>query len=84
MGEVGLLQYWSAGSGRGTPLQKQERRGVGEGFARGRSDAQVNFFLREKRNCLEGEGCVCSRMSMRTFHRWGGLVFIVDVLPVGW
>ena len=24
--------------------------------------------------------CVC----LRTFHRWGGLVFIVDVLPVGW
>ena len=23
-------------------------------------------------------------MSMRTFHQWGGLVFIVDVLPVGW
>ena len=29
----------SAGSGRGTPLQKQERMGVGKGFARGRSDA---------------------------------------------
>ena len=27
------------GSGRGTPLQKQERRGVGKGFARGRFDA---------------------------------------------
>ena len=25
--EVGLLQYWSVGFGRGTPLQKQERRG---------------------------------------------------------
>ena len=37
--EVGLLQCLSAGSGRGTPLQKQERRGVGKGFARGRSDA---------------------------------------------
>ena len=37
--EVGLLQCWSAGTGRGTPLQKQERMGVGEGFARGRSDA---------------------------------------------
>ena len=22
-------------------------------------------------------------MRMHTFHRWGGLVFIVDVLPVG-
>ena len=41
--EVGLLQRWSASSGCGTPLQKQERRGVSEGF-----------------------------------HRWGGLVFIVD------
>ena len=37
--EVGLLQCWSAGFGRGTPLQKQERRGVGEGFALGLSDA---------------------------------------------
>ena len=24
--EVGLLQCWSVGSGRGTPVQKQERR----------------------------------------------------------
>ena len=37
--EIGMLQCWSAGSGRGTPLQKQERRGVGEGLARSRSDA---------------------------------------------
>ena len=37
--EMGLLQYWTAGSGRGSPLQKQERMGVDEGFARGRSDA---------------------------------------------
>ena len=36
---IGSLQHWSAGFGSGTPLQKQERRGVGEGFARGRSDA---------------------------------------------
>ena len=28
--EVGSLQCWSAGSGRGTPLQKQERRRAGE------------------------------------------------------
>ena len=33
------MQWWSAGSGRGTSLQKQEGRGVGEGFARGRSNA---------------------------------------------
>ena len=37
--EVGSLQCWSAGSECGTLLQKQGRRGVGEGFARGRSDA---------------------------------------------
>ena len=42
--ETGSLQCWSAGFEGGTPLQKQERRGgggggVGEGFARGRSDA---------------------------------------------
>ena len=24
------------------------------------------------------------RMFLRTFHRWGGLVFIVYVFPVGW
>ena len=24
------------------------------------------------------------RVYERTFHRWGGLVFIVDVQPVGW
>ena len=37
--EVGLLQCWSAGSECGTPLQKQEIRGVGEGFARGSYNA---------------------------------------------
>ena len=37
--EAGPLQCWTAGSKRGISLQKQEIRGVGEGFARGRSDA---------------------------------------------
>ena len=37
--EIGLLLGWSIGSGCGTPLQKQERRWVGGGFARGRFDA---------------------------------------------
>ena len=37
--EVGLLQRWSVGFGSGTPQQKQEGKGVGGGFARGRSDA---------------------------------------------
>ena len=37
--EIGPLLGWSAGSRCGTPLQRQERRRVGRGFARGRSDA---------------------------------------------
>ena len=38
--ELELSLGWSADSGRWTPLQKQERRRrVGEGFARGLSDA---------------------------------------------
>ena len=37
--EVGLLHCRTAGSGRSTLLQKQGRRGAGEGYARGRSDA---------------------------------------------
>ena len=43
------------------------------------------FLSVRKDRLLRGRMCcVCQRMSMRTFHRWGGLVFIVDVLPVGW
>ena len=37
--EVGSLRCRLAGSGCSTPLQEQERMGVGEGFARVRSDA---------------------------------------------
>ena len=37
--ELGLSLGRSAGSGRRTPLQKQERGRIGGGFARGRSDA---------------------------------------------
>ena len=37
--------------------KEQERRRPGRGFARGRSDALVSFFLRKKIDCLEGE-CV--------------------------
>ena len=37
--EIRLLLGWFIGSGCGTPLQKQERRWIGGGFARGRSDA---------------------------------------------
>ena len=37
--EIGQRLGWSAGFGCGTSLQKQERRWVGRGFVRGRSDA---------------------------------------------
>ena len=37
--ELGLPLGWSVGSGHWTPLQKKERKRVGRGFARGRSDA---------------------------------------------
>ena len=37
--ESGLLLGQSVGSECGTPLQKQERRRVGEGFTHGHSDA---------------------------------------------
>ena len=38
--KVGLLQCWFAGFGRGTLLQNEQgRKRVGEGFARGRSNA---------------------------------------------
>ena len=40
----------------------------------------VPGLMRERIDCLERE-CVC--MSLRTFHRWGDLLFIVDVQPVG-
>ena len=43
------------------------------------------FFPERKYGLLrERMCCVCLRFSMRTFHRWGGLIFIVDVIPVGW
>ena len=49
-------------------------------------------FLKEKRDCSERGGgggvgyvsCGDVYQNWRTFHRWGGLVFIVDVQPVGW
>ena len=37
--ELAMSLGRSAGSGCGTPLQKQERRRVGGGFTRGHSDA---------------------------------------------
>ena len=46
----GVTACRSSGSEENTSLQKQRRKGVGEGLARDRSDAKVRlFFEREKR-----------------------------------
>ena len=42
----------------------------------------LSKFLSERKERLL-RGRMFLRMSFRTFHRWGGLVFIVDVRPVG-
>ena len=43
----------------------------------------VSFL--EKRECSDCLDCLeLAYECWRTFHRWGDLVFIVDVLPVGW
>ena len=41
---------------------KTRKKGVGEGFARGRSDAYVSLFLRGKKRMLKGANM--SRMEM--------------------
>ena len=44
-----------------------------------------SVFSERRDRLLRGRMCcVCLRMRMRTFHRWGDLIFIVDVLPVRW
>ena len=60
-GEGLLLLCWTVDSGYGTSLQTRKK-GVGEGFARGRSDAQVSLFLRGKKRMLKGANM--SRMEM--------------------
>ena len=40
--------------------------------------------MREKMDCFKSLASQNECMSfLHTFHRWGGLVFIVDVRPVG-
>ena len=88
---IGLLLGWYAGSGCSTPLQKQERMGGRRGL-RPWPLRCLSQFLPERKEKLLREGRIVSRMRAygyvyqywRTFHRWGGLVFIVDVQLVGW
>ena len=56
--ELGLLLGRPDGSGRWTPLQKQERRRVSEGFRPWSLRCLVSSSLRENIGCLEGE-CFC-------------------------
>ena len=55
-------------------------------FKKNKKEFSINQSLSERRDgLLRGRMCCVSlRMSMRTFHRWGGLVFIVYVFLVGW
>ena len=57
---------------------KTREKGVGEGLARGRSNALTALF--------EGEERMLRSLSigvqiLRTFHRWGGHVFIMYIVP---
>ena len=65
-----------ADSGHRAPLKIQRNR-KGSAWARPlllRCLSQF-FLVEEKINCLENEFlCIC----LRTFHLWGGLVFIID------
>ena len=64
----------SADSGRWTPLQKRETKRIGRGSPIA-SPMPKSVPVEEKINCLGNEVlCIC----LRTFHRWGGLVFIMD------
>ena len=75
--EVGLLQCWSV---------KQERRGSARAsFVAAPMPKSVSFW-EKRRSTAYGMNflCVSLCISVRTFYRWGGLVFIVDVVPVGW
>ena len=84
-GSFGSLQCWSAGSGRSTPLQKQERRGR-RGLLPWPLRCLSQFLSEGKKRLLRERMCGCKyvlRMSLRTFHRRGGHVFIVDIRPVG-
>ena len=65
----------SADSGCWAPLQKQETRRIGGGSSVASPMPKSVLSSGRKINCL---GNV---FFMRTFHRWGGLVFIVGDFP---
>ena len=65
----------SVGSRCRTPLQKQETKMIGGGSPVAfQMPKSVLYGGREDQQLREGS-------FVRTFHRWGGLVFIVDDFP---
>ena len=89
--EIGLLLGWSAGSGssglryvRGWAglqalgvalLYKNKKEGGSPGLRPWPLRCLSQFLAERKDRLLRG------RMFLRTFHRWGSLVFIVYVFP---
>ena len=65
----------SAGSGRWAHLQKQEIKGSAGARSLPLRCLSQFFPVEENINCL-GNEVLC--VSLRTFHRWGDLVFIMD------
>ena len=77
--ELGLsvleLLGQSAISRRWAHLQKQETKRIDGGSPVASPILSQFFPVEEKINCLGNEVlCIC----LRTFHRWGGLIFIMD------
>ena len=69
------LPGWSVVSGRWAPLQKQETKRIGGPRPLPLQCLSQFFPVEEKINCLGNEVlCIC----LRTFHRWGDLVCIMD------
>ena len=75
--ELGLPLGWSAGSGAALLCKdKKEERSARASPVAAPMPKLVPHW--EKDRLLRG------RMFLRTFHRWGDLVFIAYVFPIGW
>ena len=62
-------------------LYKNKKKGGRRGLRLWPLQCLSQFLYERKDRLLRRRMCgVC----LRTFHQWGELVFIVDVLPVGW
>ena len=73
--ELGLLLGRFAGSERWTPLQKQKRKRISGG------SPVAAPMPKPVLSCGREYQLLRERMFLRTFHRWGDLVFIAYVFP---